>query len=185
MSFEDLLKRANQGDVNAQYEVGKIFYDGGDEKQAFKYCQLSANQNHPNALNRLGWHYSNGIGVVQNYKQAFKYYLLATEQKYKISYGNIGYYYETGKGVKKDLKKALEYYHLLGNKKYIFECELLILKQFGETLNETGYLYAYPLHIKHNHKDLEKLKTLINKKYVVEMYFIPSVLSDIIISFFL
>ena len=149
MSFEYLLKRAEQGDAHALNRIGCLYY----------------NKN--------------------NHEEAFKYFLLSAEQKYNDAYVSVAYCYKNGIGVKKDLKKALEYWHLSGIRRYIDECELLILNQFSKTLDESDYLYAYPLYIKHNHKDLGKLKTLIHKKYIEAMHFIPPVLSDIIISFLL
>ena len=185
MSFEDLLKLADGGDADAQYKIGHYYDAHKDYTRSFNYYQLSANKKHPDALNYLGWKYQHGYGVNQNDDKAFTYYLLSVEQKNIVGYANVAYCYEMGRGVTKDLKIALEYHHLYGDKNYIDNCEFLILKQFSETLNETDYLYAYPLYIKHNHKDLDKLKTLINKKYIEAMHFMPSVLSDIIISFLL
>jgi len=185
MSFADLLKLAEQGDAESQYKVGNYYCVRRDYTQAIKYYKLSAEQNHPKALNEVGCSYYFGNGVNQNYKKAFEYYLLSAEQKCLLGYGNLAYCYKTGCGVKKDLKKALTYFYLRDVRCYIGECEQLILDQFSETLNESDYLYAYPLYIKHNHKGLSKLKTLLNKKYIEAMYFIPSFLGDIIISFLL
>ena len=181
MSFADLLKHANQGNANAQYKVGEHYFAFQDHTRAIKYYQLSAEQNHLEALKCVGCCYFYGRGVVQNYNKAFKYFLLSAEQKYPAECFNVAYCYEAGYGVQKDLKKALEYYYLHGESHYINECERLILKQFSETLLKSDYVYAYPLYIKHNHKGLSKLKTLLNKKYIEAMHFMPSVLSDIII----
>ena len=185
MSFEDLLKQADGGDANAQCKVGDHYGVRRDYIRAMKYYQLSAKQNHPDALNHVGCRYYSGNGVIKNYNEAFKYFLLSAEQKCLSGYNNVAYCYKTGNGIKKDLKKALAYYRLRGRQDHIDECEQLILDQFSETLNESDYLYAYPLYVKHNHNDLGKLKTLLYEKYIEAMHFMPSVLSDIIISFLL
>ena len=53
-----LIKRADAGDADAQYQVGRCYISGNGMEQdyanAFKYAQLSANQNYAQGENLLG-----------------------------------------------------------------------------------------------------------------------------------
>src|SRR5437016_5828222 len=71
------------GHPQAQYYLARLYYHGFDGKpdyqQAFKYCQLSANQGNPKAQYGLGYLYAQGEGVEQDDKEAFKYFQLSAD----------------------------------------------------------------------------------------------------------
>lgn len=79
ISIDELKKRADDGDVDAQLEIGyKHLYgvDGVniDYKQAFHYYELASRSNNPVALNNMGSLYFNGIGTDVDYDNAVHYF---------------------------------------------------------------------------------------------------------------
>ena len=74
-TFSECKQKAEQGDANAQYNLGWM-YDNGestlkDSKQAFYWYKKSAEQENANAQQNLGWMYDNGEGTLKDSKQAF------------------------------------------------------------------------------------------------------------------
>ena len=83
-----------QGDANAQFNLGEIYQHGNgvtqNSKTAVKWYTLAAEQGHAGAQVDLGQMYYNGDGVTLDYKTAEKWYRLAAEQ------GNAGAQYMLG-----------------------------------------------------------------------------------------
>jgi len=79
-----LEQQANQGDVEAQFNLGLTYYNGEgvpqDYAQAMKWYRLAADQGVAEAQYNLGLMYYNGRGVPQDDAQAMKWYRLAAEQ---------------------------------------------------------------------------------------------------------
>ncbi|MBJ7592575.1 sel1 repeat family protein [Aeromonas veronii] len=77
-------KAAEQGDANAQYNLGSMYFDvrgvSQDYKQAVAWYRKAAEQGHAKAQLNIGFMYANGIGVSQDYKQAVAWYRKAAEQ---------------------------------------------------------------------------------------------------------
>jgi TPR repeat protein len=79
-------KAAEQGHVQAQYELGKLYLFSGDDevpqdyKQSVYWHTKAAEQGHILAQNNLGHNYQYGDGAPQDYKQAFFWYTKAAEQ---------------------------------------------------------------------------------------------------------
>ena len=69
-----LKKRADHGDADSQYKLGKCYIDGdGIEKnyeEAIKWLNKAANSNHAKALSELGYCYIKGIGVMKDTDRA-------------------------------------------------------------------------------------------------------------------
>lgn len=67
-------KKAIQGDVNAQFFLGKMYYYGlgieADEKEAFKWFHKAAINDSPDAQLFLGRLYNTGQGVEKDYQKA-------------------------------------------------------------------------------------------------------------------
>ena len=106
---------AKQGNADAQYNTGLIFYNGNGLPQnyiiAIKWFSLAAEQGYADAQNNLGFMYDIGLGVSQDYKTAMKWFTLAAEQGHAFAQGNLGFMYAFGKGVLKDYVYA----HMWGN----------------------------------------------------------------------
>jgi hypothetical protein len=82
--LEILIKSANQGDVEAQYNLGLMYENGQgvlqDYKEAIKWYKKSAEQGDKHAQSNLGRMYRYGWGVSRDYKETVRWYRLATEQ---------------------------------------------------------------------------------------------------------
>lgn len=74
--IEELLRLAEQGNAQAQYELGEKFADGNgvveDYHAAFKWFMRASKQYHLLAQNAIGIAYVKGLGVKQNYSKAFE-----------------------------------------------------------------------------------------------------------------
>lgn len=85
--FEELEVLANQGDIQAQYKLGQMYYNGkGTEqnlKKAFKFFQKSAKQNFSESQFMLGEMYYNGIYVRKSLSKAKNWYEKASKQEHK------------------------------------------------------------------------------------------------------
>ena len=76
--FEDTLKKAEQGNAWAQYNLALMYSIGEgitqDYKQAVYWYKQAAEQGNAWAHNNLGYMYLEGIGVLQDCKQAVYWY---------------------------------------------------------------------------------------------------------------
>lgn len=74
---------ANQGNKNAQYELGECYnYGKGvvkDYHEAVKWYYKAAIQEHEGAQYKLGECYNYGIGVVKDCHEAIKWYSKAAD----------------------------------------------------------------------------------------------------------
>lgn len=108
-------KAAEQGNADAQYNLG-VCYDNGEGvtqsyEEAVKWYRLAAEQGNAMAQYNLGGCYEFGEGVTQSYEEAFKWYSKAvlSDNPPKIAYKNLADCYRYGRGTIADYKKA-EYY---------------------------------------------------------------------------
>ncbi len=80
------LRAAEQGDAEAQYQLGEIYRKGTEKgvsrsfKTAAKWYGMAAEQGHAEAQYQLGEFYSKGRGVKKNRKTAQKWYQAAARQ---------------------------------------------------------------------------------------------------------
>ena len=98
------------GDSQHQYEYAKKCENDENFEEAFKWCQKSAEQGDAIAHSNLGYMYSNGRGIVQDYAKAVEWYQKSAEQGLARGQNNLGYMYEHGQGVVQDYIKAVEWY---------------------------------------------------------------------------
>ena len=117
-AFQEMLPFAEQGNVDAQYYIARMYDEGRgaleNDKAAVKWYSLAAEQGDRWAQYSLGVMYDNGYGVPVNDKTAIKWYTLAAEQGNANAQGNMGYMYDIGKGVLTDTKRAYMWYNLAG-----------------------------------------------------------------------
>ena len=77
-------KSAEQGNANAQYNLGVCYYNGQgvckDEKESVKWYNKAAEQGLAAAQCNLGWCYEKEAGVSKDEKEALKWYTKAAEQ---------------------------------------------------------------------------------------------------------
>lgn len=115
-AFKYLKLYADQGDAEAQLDVGNCYAEGRGIKQsykdAFKYYKLSANQGNADAQFCVGQCWAEGKGTEQSQKEAFKYYKLSADQGNVDAQFRAGRYCAEGIGMKKDIEQAFKYLKL-------------------------------------------------------------------------
>lgn len=108
--FYNCLKLAEQGDVEAQVNVGGMCFNGKgigrNYQEAYKWYMKAAEQGHAIAQNNLGAIYFLGLGVLKNYEEAFKWYKKAAEQGHAEAQHHLGDMYFKGQGVQQNLAEA-------------------------------------------------------------------------------
>lgn len=111
MSFEELEKLADKGNVDAQAAVAKCYLEGvGVDKNAQKflhYVQQAAMKGNARAQNLMGVACLLGFSVSKNPQRAAKWYQKAVDQNYPIAICNLGEMYDSGEGMAKNPQKAL------------------------------------------------------------------------------
>ena len=113
-NIDELKKAAEQGDAQAQYNLGNC-YDFGDgvEKnlsEAVKWWRKAAEQGYAQAQFFLGACYDLGNGVEKNLSEAVKWYRKAAEQGLAPAQFGLGACYDFGNGVEKNLREAVKWY---------------------------------------------------------------------------
>ncbi|WNV04704.1 tetratricopeptide repeat protein [Candidatus Methylospira mobilis] len=107
-------KAAEQGDDNAQYFLGVMYYKGEgvplDYAEAATWYRKAAEHGNVLAQLNLGWAYNEGEGVTRDYDEAMSWYRKAAEQGNAVAQNNLGWMYEEGKGVPRDLVTAYMWY---------------------------------------------------------------------------
>ena len=88
-----LQKEAEQGDAQAQFDLGCCYLDGEgvpqDHAKAYLWTLLAALQGHPIAQNNIGYMYEKGICVEPNQEQAILWFLRAASDGSALGRENI------------------------------------------------------------------------------------------------
>ena len=88
-SYELLLKIAESGHANAQYDLGVIFHNGlgldKDNEKAIYWFEKAAQQDHADAENYLGAIFKTGWGAEQDIVKALKYLKKAMEHGNEVA----------------------------------------------------------------------------------------------------
>ena len=115
-SLREFKTLGEQGDTDAQFKVGLIYYFGQgvprDYIEALYWFKKAARQGHPLAQYNSGYMYEKGEGTPQDFAEAAKHYRHAAEQGDQMSQYSLGYMYEKGLGTNKDEVQALMWYNL-------------------------------------------------------------------------
>lgn len=137
---KNVKQKAESGDVEAQFEMGMIYYFGNgvaqDYNEAVEWYKLAAEQGllkakywldislglkekirkaelgDVGAQKYLGLIYYNGEVVSQNCKEAVKWFTMAAEQGDADAQNNMGVLYQRGEGVRQDYVQAYKWYNL-------------------------------------------------------------------------
>jgi len=117
-ALKDCSPLAKDGNPEAQYYLGLMYYNGQgvpqDYKEAVRWYRLAAEQGNAPAQNDLGARYTYGQGVPRDYKEAVRWYRLAADQGYAFAQNNLGSMYASGHGVHRDYILAHMWYNLAG-----------------------------------------------------------------------
>lgn len=88
MNYTEILKAAEQGNAEAQFNLGLIYYNGDgvprDDPEAAKWYFKAAEQGHIEAQLNLGvMYYFDGV-LQQDYVEAVNLYLNETEKSHAV-----------------------------------------------------------------------------------------------------
>ncbi len=93
-SFETQMKLAEQGDAEAQFQLGGRYAEGNgveeDFSEALKWYQRAAKANHAEAQYALGTAYAYGIKVPHDYEKAVEWFKRAAQQGHIEAQYNLG-----------------------------------------------------------------------------------------------
>jgi len=121
-AHELLLKKAEEGDPNAQCDLAIMYECGDGVPQDYEFAvywyQRAVEKSLDEALCNLGYMHSSGNGIPKNTLLAVKYYKQAAEQGYPRALYNLGYMYCHGNGVPEDKEEACRLYQLATDKGY-------------------------------------------------------------------
>ena len=91
--FAETKKKAEQGDADAQSNLGKMYANGDgvpkDSAEAVKWFRKSAEQGYAAAQHNLGVMYYNGTGVIKNPAQAHAWWSIAGSRGFKEAKKNL------------------------------------------------------------------------------------------------
>lgn len=110
-------KLAEQGNAEAQFEIGALYNFGEDGiqkdlREAVKWYKKSADQGYALAQRALGSCYACGTGVEKDTQDAVKWFRKAAEQGDSAAQCMLGDHYAAGEGVKKDMKEAVKWFRM-------------------------------------------------------------------------
>ena len=146
--INELLIKAEQGDSEAQNELGNCYLGGNgvaqDYAEAVKWYRRAAEQLHAFAEYNLGWCYFNGKGISQNYIEAVRWFRGAAEQGHLAAQCMLGWCYKNGIGVSQDYVEAVKWYRMAA---YI---------GYAEGLCELGTCYAEGKGVPQDYVEAEK-----------------------------
>ena len=112
--IEELMNRAEQGDANAQYDLGECYWNGTDGvtqdfRMAAYYYELAADQGHIEAIYSLGFCYANAKGVEQDPEWAEKLLIYAADHGSIPAARKLGEIYYWGDPLPEDKAKGYRY----------------------------------------------------------------------------
>jgi S1-C subfamily serine protease len=112
MALSLLRPLAEQGNAEAQYQIGFNYWLSNDEVDAAEWFRLAAERGHPKAQNHLGIMYLGGTGVPESYDEAYRWVAQGAFQGDADAQTNLGYLYRDGTGVPVNYVEAYKWWIL-------------------------------------------------------------------------
>ena len=113
---EQVLGRADQGDAEAQFNMGVLHSIGHgvqqDTAEAARWYRLAAEKGYADAQHQMGVIRSLGLGVPRNDREAVRWLRLAAEQGHAVAQLSLGNMYRTGRGVAQNDREAVRWWEL-------------------------------------------------------------------------
>lgn len=133
-----LTARAQAGDSNAQYRLGKLYGEGRfvtkDMGKAFTWFSKSAEQGNADGENAVGICFFSGMGVETNRSEGVEWFHKSAQQENEKALNMLGAAYLNGLGVAKDIKRGAGYMREAAEKgQDVAQCNLgnMYMKGFG------------------------------------------------------
>lgn len=95
-ALEKTRQDAQQGNSQAQYDLGWAHWQRSEFLEALPFIKAAAGQGHPEAEYMLGMAYLEGHGTVQNYRAAFDQFMHAAEHSHLEAQYRLGLFYRDG-----------------------------------------------------------------------------------------
>ncbi len=111
-SFERIKARAEQGDAKAQSALGELYFERGNDVEAFNWYHKAAEQGEPKAECCIGALYRDGRVLKQNFSEAAKLFRRSANQGYWLAQDCLADLYEKGTGVNQDYIEAYKWYNI-------------------------------------------------------------------------
>lgn len=109
-----LQHSAESGNIDAQFELGRCYYDGIHVKQSYSQAVIwykkAAEQGMAVAQHNLALCYESGIGTETNHKEAFRWYMEAALQNHSTAQNHLGLCFDTGIGTEINHEKAVYWF---------------------------------------------------------------------------
>ena len=116
-NVKNLQSRAETGELEAQFALGKLYYYGfcveRNFAEAIKWFRASANHGHASAQFLLGEAYEKGKGLDRDYTLAAKWYERAAFGGHYLAIYKLSNLYAHGLGVHKNIIKAYAWNKLI------------------------------------------------------------------------
>lgn len=106
MNVSYLLRLAQQGDSEAQNDLGTFYEEEFNYAEAFDWYKKAAYQGHTNANASLAYCYQNGFGIEQNLNKAVEHYTVASNNRHLFSTYSLAKMYLYGSGVSRDISRG-------------------------------------------------------------------------------
>jgi TPR repeat protein len=175
--FKNQLKKADEGDKDAQFNIGKYYFKGifteENSMEAIKWYTKAANQGHVEAQYTLGSIYSSPLVSLFNAKESYNWYLKAANQGDNKSQYEIGKMFAIGNYVNKDLSEAIKWFEKSATQNNILS--LYVLGYIYE--NGKGVIKDYNSAIK-CYKKAAELGDAISQSKLGEIYYYGKVVSQ-------
>jgi len=111
---DELLRRAESGESQAQVDLGYAYYFGKgvpqNYEQAVLWYEKSAAQKNANAQNNLGGCYLSGKGIPADPAKGVALYRSAAEQGFAVAQENLALSYCRGQGIEKNTTEAFAWH---------------------------------------------------------------------------
>ena len=109
--FYDIVRKAEEGNIDAQYNLAEKFYYESNYQEAAKWYRKAAEQGYIEAEYSLGFFFEKGKGEHQNYNEAIKWYRKAAEQGHAKAQYKLGLFSFYGLGCEENQKEAVKWYN--------------------------------------------------------------------------
>lgn len=138
--LEELVKKGNQGNIEAQIRLARRYKDGlgvaKNDNEAFRWYKKAARKGSVEAQFSVGYMYDKGQGVEQSFRKARKWYHRAVDRDdpNKIAQYKLARMYENGRGLNRDyIGKAFEFYRKSAEQGYA-KAQVVIGKMYERGL---------------------------------------------------
>ena len=109
MAIPYLERAADNGEIRAINELGDIYEEQGDFKNAVLYYEKGVTLGSLESYCNLGYCYQEGQGVVLNSKKAFDLYMVAAEHDYMKGYLYVAQSYMNGMGCERNYPEGMKW----------------------------------------------------------------------------